>query len=916
MNRWILAMAAGIAVSQARADSTIAGTVTGPGGAPLDTINVEARIFNGDWWEYVDSVSTDGTGHYSLGGLTNGDYQVQFRDWSGEYISEWYDNASDEDSATPVVVGVNETVTNINARLARGSQITGTVTNSAGTPLEGIDVQAYRFDGSWWVSFGSSGYTDSEGNYSVGGLSGGKYRLRFRQWEGDYALEWYKDALSVDSATSIPVPPLATVSNIDAQLGSAARITGTITGPGGTPPLEDIDVSVYLWTNGTWEGVSGIYASTDSNGVYAVGGLPAGTYAVKFQDWGGTYAPVWFSNVLNEAQATSIVLAAGATRSNVNEQLVLGASISGMVTGTNGTTPVAGVEVTAYRWNGSDWDYAQGESTDGAGAYAIGGLAAGQYRVEFRDGQGLYQTEWYNNAANRDDASNVVVAAGGSVSNVNASLALGAHLVGTVTETNGTTPIVDVYVGAYRQNGADWDWTASDRTDGSGKYDVGGLPTGSYRIEFWTDDRYATEYYNNKTNWEAADAVVVSTITTVSNINASLAPAPAAAGNRIAGTVTGPGGTPPLQDILVNLYIQTGADWIYDQTVATAANGTYAFQNVAVGTNRIQFMDAEGIFATEWYDNSASLTGATRIAVTNFQQVAGINASLAEIPQTGISGTVTESGSGLPLEGITVDLYVYFGSFWGSVDSVFTGPDGTYKFADLTPGIYRLGFFDWNANAYFFEYYDNTNDLDSATDVEVFADQMASGIDAALDPVPRTGISGTVTAAGSGANLAGVAVTLFQDYGSGWEWAGSTTTDANGQYLIIELSPGTYRVGFEDGSGNYLPEYFDDAGSVVAAADVEVVDGQITAGIDAALTRDQPAAPPIIVGLKQNTAGNWDILFTGGAGENCILQNSYLLSPTNPWADFGDSIVGGSGTNVLSCPESALRCFWRVRAGP
>lgn len=916
MKKWILALALGVAVTEGWADSTIEGTVTGPGGAPLGSIEVEARIFNGDWWEYVDSVTTDWSGHYSLGGLPAGDYRMFFDDWSGTYIPEWYDNALDEDSATTVVVGENATISGIDARLARGSKITGTVTNSAGVPLDGIEVRAYRYNGSWWESTGSAGYTDMDGHYSVGGLSGGKYRLRFRRWEGDYALEWYKDAYSVEAATSIPVPPLSTVSNINAMLGPAATITGKITGPGGTPPLEDIDVSLYRWTNDYWESIDGIYAYSDSNGVYAVGGLPAGTYAVQFRDWQDIYAPMWFSNVQNEAQATSIVLAAGATRSNVNAALALAARISGTVTGTNGTTPVASASVTAYRWTGSDWDWSESEQTDGSGFYQLAGLAAGQYRLEFRDQQGLYQTKWYNNAANRDDASNVVVAAGGSVSNVNASLALGAHIAGTVTELDGTTPIAEVYVWAYRQNGSEWDWTGSDRTDSAGKYDVGGLPTGSYRIEFWTDDRYVTEYYNDKTNWGAADAVVVSTITTVSNVNASLAPAPATGGSRITGTVTGPGGTPPLQDILVNLYVRTGADWIYDQTVATAADGTYAFRDLEASTNLIQFMDADDVYADEWYDDAASLAEAASIVVTNLQQVAGINAALADIPQTGISGTVTETGSGLPVAGITVELYADFGLFWGYVDETTTGPDGAYRFAGLAPGIYRLGFFDWDGSAYYLEYYADAYDVDLANDVAVFDGQMTSGIDAVLDPIVQTGISGTVTAADGGAPLGDIQVRLFEDYGSGWEWTSVANTRPNGTYAFAGLPAGTYRIGFVDEAAEYRTEYYDDQADLDAAADIEVIDGQMTGGIDAALTRNPPAVPPVIVGLKQQTAGNWEILFTGGADRNCILQHSYVLSLTNQWVDIGDPIVGGSGTNVLACPESAPGCFWRVRVQP
>ncbi len=51
-------------------------------------------------WTYVDRVSTDARGHYSIGGVGTGKYRLKAVDkwpypWSGadrgEYLDEWYD---------------------------------------------------------------------------------------------------------------------------------------------------------------------------------------------------------------------------------------------------------------------------------------------------------------------------------------------------------------------------------------------------------------------------------------------------------------------------------------------------------------------------------------------------------------------------------------------------------------------------------------------------------------------------------------------------------------------------------------------------------------------------------------------------------------------------------------------------------
>ena len=71
-------------------------------------------------------------------------------------------------------------------------------------------------------------------------------------------------------------------------------------------------------------------------------------------------------------------------------------TISGRVTGPNGTTPLEEIEVTAYRWNDHFWDsvdyryragweWVNSDGTDVNGNYSIPDLAAGRYRIEFAD---------------------------------------------------------------------------------------------------------------------------------------------------------------------------------------------------------------------------------------------------------------------------------------------------------------------------------------------------------------------------------------------------------------------------------------------------------------------------------------------------------------------------------------------------
>ena len=98
--------------------------------------------------------------------------------------------------------------------------------------------------------------------------------------------------------------------------------------------------------------------------------------------------------------------------------------ISGTVTGPDGTTPLQGIQATAYRWSGSWWDWVSSDDTDASGSYSIGELPAGTYRVEFQDWQnGDYITEVYDDAADLDSGTDIVVPAETTVTGIDASLA-------------------------------------------------------------------------------------------------------------------------------------------------------------------------------------------------------------------------------------------------------------------------------------------------------------------------------------------------------------------------------------------------------------------------------------------------------------------------------------------------------------
>ena len=74
------------------------------------------------------------------------------------------------------------------------------------------------------------------------------------------------------------------------------------------------------------------------------------------------------------------------------------AEVSGTVTDAASGTPLTGIDVTAFTWEGA-WEYAGDTSTDSTGAYFLDDFYRGTYKLRFRDSSGTYRTEFFNDKA-------------------------------------------------------------------------------------------------------------------------------------------------------------------------------------------------------------------------------------------------------------------------------------------------------------------------------------------------------------------------------------------------------------------------------------------------------------------------------------------------------------------------------------
>ena len=91
--------------------------------------------------------------------------------------------------------------------------------------------------------------------------------------------------------------------------------------------------------------------------------------------------------------------------------------------------------------------------------------------------------------------------AGQTVSGIDATLAAGATITGTVTDALSGANLGSICVFAYQNIDDDFGSTCITASDGT--YSIRGLPAGTYSVEFFNcgnSESYLTQWYHNETS--------------------------------------------------------------------------------------------------------------------------------------------------------------------------------------------------------------------------------------------------------------------------------------------------------------------------------------------------------------------------------------------------------------------------------
>ena len=414
-----------VAPSSALADGSIAGTVTGSDThEPLAGICVFAGTFS--VFDFASDV-TDANGEYELTGLTPAsDYHVTFAfaaafgggcSASTTYAGEAYDNQPDFNSGDNVAVTDGQTTQPIDAELDPTHFIRGTVTNEAtAAPVANVCVLALNADG---TPAGTLAFTDGSGQYAIS-INPGQYTVGFLPCDNaDLAGEFYNDKRDFDAASPVTVPSSGDATGIDAALEPAAHISGTVTDEA-SAPVAGICVR---GVDPQHQNVNFLQTTTDSNGNYDLGHLPASDYKIQFDTGTGCGSSglvgEFYDNKANFAGADTVTVTEGQHRTGFNAVLGSGSSISGTVTDDVTGDPIVGACVSFSPYSGPGTFYSA--TTNASGVYTKTGMDPGTYSAYFSDCGGTHFGEYYDDAINFSDRDPITLGADQHLTGVNAA---------------------------------------------------------------------------------------------------------------------------------------------------------------------------------------------------------------------------------------------------------------------------------------------------------------------------------------------------------------------------------------------------------------------------------------------------------------------------------------------------------------
>lgn len=350
----------------------------------LPLARVQVKLYKVNRECNQEDFMTDSTGAF-FAKVDSGKYFVSYRKTG--YVTEYFDNVSGVQYATPVQITVGDTIS-CSAGLAKywpapTYTLKGKVTDTLGNGLKAT-VRIFKLRTNTFHWSNSSTKTDETGNYTFSVKGGDTVVVYAEAYKSkDYYPEYWDNKKSFDLADRIGVSGNVTGINLALEKKPVLPngISGTIKDTLGNAVMGH--VSFYRMKNGRPD--KRYTVVSDSLGAYALGNMAVGKYilkAVPAEDYKATYFKYNGVNTLNWREADSVMVDSLHVTSSINfvvrvmRDTGLG-RISGTIKGTRNEV-VPGVIVYLLNSNNEIFSYA---AADKNGKYLIDGITPGTYKM-------------------------------------------------------------------------------------------------------------------------------------------------------------------------------------------------------------------------------------------------------------------------------------------------------------------------------------------------------------------------------------------------------------------------------------------------------------------------------------------------------------------------------------------------------
>ncbi|WP_300457011.1 thrombospondin type 3 repeat-containing protein [Desulfobacula sp.] len=390
--------------------ATISGTVfKEDGSSPVTNASIAVNVYGGApcGSHQLIAQGTTGNGNFVITGLSPGIYFLKAVNVSGtaDYIDEWWSvegSIWDCWGAETIVINSSEDViSNKNFQLDLYGRISGSVYDANGNPMaeqQILDVSAFRgssCENSEWIDVSA---WIGQPSYTIEKVPPGTYYVRTH----NKGYVWYIDEYHTtsgntnngisylcESATQVTVSSGMDTQDVDFQLDSGGRISGTVYKSDGTTPVTDAEIFVSAYEGTPCDAGRSVAGVSTLNGDYILAGIPPGNYYIQARrSDGANYLSEWYnvpasSNNCTDADAVQVWV--GGETKDIDFQLDGGGSITGKIVDESGQ-PLGNVKI---QYNSKEMN-SQAMSDQVDGTFTVYGLGPGPGQIRIISDPGRY----------------------------------------------------------------------------------------------------------------------------------------------------------------------------------------------------------------------------------------------------------------------------------------------------------------------------------------------------------------------------------------------------------------------------------------------------------------------------------------------------------------------------------------------